>query len=89
MKRILLLGTTFLMAAVFGLGIAVSVAPNAQAGNCSWEPEDVQPWWDCYSTWCLGERYPHAFFRCGTDDVTGERCECQFISCGKWCAVQE
>jgi len=86
MKKLFFYSTAFLMAAIFGLGIAVTTADTAYAGDCQEGEEYWQYYWDCYSPLC--GRYPHAWFKCGTDDVTGEPCNCVFQGCSKWCVVE-
>jgi len=79
MKRTILIGTTFLMAAVLGFGIVAGLAPSTQAetmcipdGSITFVEKRPQ---DC-------PQAPHlALMRCDLEQGTQELCNCELIRC--------
>jgi len=85
MKKLAFYSTAFLMAAVFGLGIAVSLAPTASAGICYTQ----YPQYVCIEDHPLCAAEPirkAAGFICGSwNGQGGDPCLCEFTGCYKGC----
>jgi len=81
-KRALLFGTTFLIAAVLGFGIVVSLAGNSQAAECN--PDQLIYQYECNYPGCQWPT-PHGRFLCGYDSQNQTVCECEFMDCVRFC----
>jgi len=89
MRRLLVCLTAFLLATGVGMTVGLVATPSAAALGCEWDLANPILRWECYGIECLGERYPHAVFSCGTDSFSGLPCGCYWIGCSKWCVEEE
>jgi len=85
MKKFALLGTAFFLAALIGVGISASLAPNAQA-TVICDEDEFQYYCIEDDPVCRNAQFKAGVYHCGTEWPTGDPCACTFIGCFKGCA---
>jgi hypothetical protein len=80
MKRFLVIGAVFCVAAVVGLALVAIMPSTANAGHCN--EQERQTWYECDSPICRTSIEPHAKWDCGTEKGGGhEPCNCKLVHC--------